>query len=233
MNLRPLALGLLLLAPLLLAPPPAVAAEAAAEPAAATAIKLPAPRTQGTVSVEAALQARRSLRGPAATPLTLAEVGQLCWAAQGITDPRTGHRTAASAHAVYPLALHVLTGPAADLPAGHYRYVPEGHALELVTAGDRRAELEKRGVGQSWVARAPVIFVVTGRVARMSSMGEGALPFMMVEAGLAAQGLFLQAEAMGLGSTYVGGFRPKDAKQVLGLADGEDVLGVLPVGHKP
>jgi SagB-type dehydrogenase family enzyme len=217
---RLLALSLALAAPALAAAPPAPT-------------KLPAPRTQGAVSVEAALQGRRSVRSLAATPLSLAEIGQLCWAAQGITDPKSGHRTAPSARAAYPLTLYVLVGPGSDLPAGYYRYVPEGHALALVAAGDRRADFEKRGVGQSWVGRAPAIFVLTGAVARMAANGEGAAPFMMVEAGAAAQGFFLQAEAMKLGSTYVGGFKPKEARQALELADGEDVLGVLPVGHRP
>ena len=62
-------------------------ANAVAEPAAGH-IALPKPRTEGTVSVETALHQRRSLRAPAVTPLTLTEVGQLCWAAQGIVSFR-------------------------------------------------------------------------------------------------------------------------------------------------
>ena len=57
--------------------------------------------------------------------------------------------------------------------------------------------------------------------------------FMWVEAGLAAQGFFLQATALELGSTYVGGFDPAAARTALDLAAGEEVLAVLPVGHKP
>ena len=56
---------------------------------------------------------------------------------------------------------------------------------------------------------------------------------MNVEAGLAAQGFFLEATAMGLGSTYVGGFRPLEARAVLGIPNSEEVLAILPVGHKP
>jgi SagB-type dehydrogenase family enzyme len=224
MKLRPLPLCLAVLA--------AAAATPArpAEPAVRTA--LPAARTQGSLSVEAALHQRRSLRMPAETPLTVAEVGQLCWAAQGVTDDQ-GHRTAPSARAAYPLQLYVLAGAVTDLPSGLYRYLPGAHALERVAAGDGRAELVKRAIGQSWVARAPAVFVITGTVARMSGMGEGAGPFMAVEAGLAAQGFFLQAEALGMGSTYVGGFKPREAREVLGLPEGEAVLGVLPVGRRP
>ncbi|HTN51260.1 MAG TPA: SagB family peptide dehydrogenase [Anaeromyxobacter sp.] len=222
MKLRLALLSLALLAASPLARP--------AEPAGR--IPLPAARTQGPVSVEAALHQRRSLRSPADAPLSLAEVGQLCWAAQGVTDDK-GHRTAPSARAAYPLQLYLVAGAVRDLPAGLYRYLPAPHALELVATGDRRIELEQRAVGQAWIARAPAVFVVAGALAKMSAMGDRGAQFMAVEAGLAAQGFFLQAEALGLGSTYVGGFKPREAREVLALPEGEEVLGVLPVGRRP
>jgi nitroreductase len=67
----------------------------------------------------------------------------------------------------------------------------------------------------------------------MAKMKERAAQFMYTEVGLAAQGFFLEATAMGLGSTFVGGFKPAEARAVLGLAAGEESLAVLPVGHKP
>ena len=206
------------------------AAAAAAE--TPSRITLPRPRLEGRIAVEAALHQRRSLRNPAQTPLTLADVGQLCWAAQGITDAK-GHRTAPSAHATYPLQLYVLAGAVTDLAPGLYHYLPAAHALELLAAGDQRRDFEQRGVGQGWIAHAPAIFVISGAVAKMASMGDRGAQFMAIEAGLAAQGFFLQTEALGLGSTFVGGFRPRDAHDALTLPAGEEVLAVLPVGHKP
>lgn len=204
----------------------------AAEPALATAIALPAPHTDGKVSVEGALKERRSVRNPAPTPLTLEEVGQLCWAAQGITDAR-GHRTAPSAQAKYPLELYVLVGAVTGLAPGLYHYQPSGHALRPVSSGDLRADFVTKGVGEGWVAQAPVIFVVSGVAEKMAAMGERGRPFMWVEVGLASQGFFLQATGLGLGSTFVGGFRPAQAATVLGLAATEEVLAVLPVGRRP
>lgn len=202
----------------------------AAEPAASVA--LPAPATRGTVSVEAALHQRRSLRDPSPAPLSLAEVGQLCWAAQGVTDEK-GHRTAPSAHAAYPLQLYVLAGAVRDLPAGTYRYLPAGHALEPITTGDRRAELVPRALGQGWIARAPAVFVVAAVTARVRGMGDRGPRWTEIEAGLAAQGLFLEAEALGLGGTFVGSFQDREVRQALGLPEGEEVLGLLPVGRRP
>jgi len=200
-------------------------------------VSLPSPRTEGKVSVEAALRMRRSTRSFAATPLTLEEVGQLCWSAQGVTDEK-GHRTAPSAHATYALQLYVVAGAVTGLPSGLYHYQASSHSLKMVAAGDRRVEIEKKGVGQAWIASAPAVFVISGQASKLAGDGTPAARargehFMWVEAGLAAQGFFLEAVSQGLGSTYVGGFRPSELRAVLGLPSDEEPLAVLPVGRRP
>jgi SagB-type dehydrogenase family enzyme len=195
-------------------------------------VALPPAATDGKVSVEAALKQRRSLRNPASTPLALDDVGQLCWATQGVTDEK-GHRAVPSAHATYPLELYVMAGAVNGLAPGLYHYAPAKHSLVLVAGGDARAELVQKAIGQGWIAKAPAIFVIAGAPAKMASMKELGTPFLWVEAGLAAQGFFLEATARGLGSTFVGGFRPAEARAVLGLPAGEEVLAVLPVGRRP
>ena len=82
------------------APPPG---SVSLVPPGNNSIALPAPKLDGTMSVERALHDRRSLREPSADALTLEQVGQLCWAAQGVTGCK-GHRTASSARAICPLA---------------------------------------------------------------------------------------------------------------------------------
>ena len=209
------------------------------EGAPSALIQLPAPKTDGKVSVESALKQRRSVRLFAPGPLSLEEVGQLCWAAQGVTDEK-GHRTAPSARATYPLELYLLAGNVTGLAPGLYRYLPSGHSLKLVAAGDRRADLDRKAVGQSWmpIGTAPAVFVLSGTASRIAGSGDSAarersVHFMWVEAGLAAQGFFLEATALGLGSTYVGGYRPQVAQDLLGLPGSEEVLAVLPVGRRP
>jgi SagB-type dehydrogenase family enzyme len=200
-------------------------------------IALPAAATTGEVSVEQALATRRSLRGMADRPLTLAQLGQLCWAAQGVTDDK-GHRTAPSAMATYPLEIYVVADAVTGLEPGVYRYQPAGHALVprpgAPAARPLNAALVEKVVGQAWISTAPAILVITGTAARMGGrFVERRHDFMCVEAGLAAQGFFLEATALGLGSTYVAGFDPAAAHTFLGLADGEEVLAVLPVGVRP
>jgi len=197
-------------------------------------IALPAPRIEGKVSVEKALHDRRSLRTPAADALSLADVGQLCWAAQGTTDDK-GHRTAPSAMGTYPLELYVLAGNVTGLAPGLYRYGTAKHELLPLRTGDRRAELVEKAIGQAWIAKAPAVFVLTGVAARVVAKVKDenrAAGFVAQESGLAAQAFFLQATALGLGSTFVGGYKPEPTREVLGLPAGEEPLAVLPVGKK-
>lgn len=215
---------------LALSAPAATLAQEKSAPAPTT-VGLPAAKLDGKVSLEKALKERRSVRALSTKAISLEELGQLCWAAQGVTDDK-GHRTAPSARAKYPLELYVLAGDVPGLAAGLYRYLPEKHALVLVAAGDKRAEFVEKAIGQTWILKAPAVLVVAGAVERMGDMKERGAQFMWTEAGLAAQGFFLQATALGLGSTYVGGFKPEPARAVLALPAGEEVLAVLPVGRR-
>ena len=68
----------------------AIMAEDAAPETSGMVIGLPAPARDGGAALERTLQRRRSVRGFAEQPLTLAEISQLLWAMQGITDRDDG-----------------------------------------------------------------------------------------------------------------------------------------------
>jgi hypothetical protein len=80
-------------------------------------MKLAAPRLESSVSIEAALHNRRSIREYTDAPLALTDLAQLLWAAQAVTAAN-GLRTAPSAGALYPLEVYVLAGNVVDFPAG-------------------------------------------------------------------------------------------------------------------
>jgi nitroreductase len=71
-------------------------------------ITLPEPDIVGAMTLEETLQLRRSVRQFMEPPLTETQIGQLLWAAQGITYP-SGLRTAPSAGALYPLEVYAAT----------------------------------------------------------------------------------------------------------------------------
>jgi nitroreductase len=111
---------------------------------------LPAPRLDGPVSMERALQLRRSVRSYSHAALSLEETAQLLWAAQGVTS-RSGYRTAPGAGALYPLETILCAGRAGTLRPGVYKYCPAPHDLILLADGDRRAELAETALGQAWI----------------------------------------------------------------------------------
>jgi SagB-type dehydrogenase family enzyme len=206
-------------------------AEAPPASAPAAPLKLPAPLLSGPVAVEQALQQRRSVRRLAATPLALADLAQLLWAAQGVTDAQ-GHRTAPSAGALYPLEVLLVAGRVDGLAPGVYRYRPGEHALVKVAAGDVRDQVAAATRGQPWVAEAPALLVIAADVARTAARyGARADRYVQVEAGHAAQNVYLQCAARGWATVTVGAFDDAKLRQAVGLAPDRMVLALMPVGH--
>ena len=193
-------------------------------------IALPAPRLEGDVAVERALALRRSRRAFAPDALALADAAQLLWAAQGITDAEE-KRTAPSAGALYPLEVFLVAGAVSGIPPGVYRYDPKRHQLSRVRSGDVRGEVAQAALGQDWIAKAPAIVVIAGDYLRTAwKYGKRAPRYVHIEVGHAAQNVYLQAVALGLGTTMVGAFRDDELMRVLGLASRTEPLGLLPVG---
>jgi len=90
--------------------------------------------------------------------LRLAEVSQILWAAQGITNPR-GLRTAPSTGALYPLEVYVVIGNVEGVTKGVYKYKPHEHELVKVRNGDVRDELSVAALGQPWVREGSIVIV--------------------------------------------------------------------------
>jgi SagB-type dehydrogenase family enzyme len=201
---------------------------------ASDVVTMPQPRTDGGMSVEKALLERRSIRSFRNESLTLDEVSQLCWAAQGVTDDK-GHRTSPSAMATYPLEVYLLAGNVTGLPAGVYHYSPQGHNLTLISKGNKIPEFfnSSRGGREDWRRGSPAVFIITGVFERTNkTSGQDLSRFVYIEAGTAAENLLLEVVSLGLGSTYTAGFDENKTKEYLGLSPGEEAIGVLPVGRK-
>jgi SagB-type dehydrogenase family enzyme len=195
--------------------------------------RLPSPAVGGRRSVERALEQRRSVREYARGGVTRAELGQLLWAAQGITGEGT-FRTAPSAGALYPLEVYVAAGEVCDLSPAIYRYRPERHCLTLVVAGDQRGELCAAAWGQECVgAGAAVIAIAAVYTRTTAKYGDRGLRYVQMEAGHAAQNVHLQAWALGLGAVVVGAFDDSLVKTVMHMALEETPLSLMPVGRSP
>jgi len=195
-------------------------------------IALPQPDLDGTMSLEKAIFQRRSVRHYAQTPLTLAELSQLLWAAQGLTDPE-GLRAAPSAGAIYPVETYVAVRTVEGLNPGLYRYLPEKHALEEILIGDICKDLAAACLNQPYVFRCCANIILTGKYDKIAHRyGGRGVRYTHIEIGHISENIYLQAEALGLGTVAIGAFSDSELKEVLRLPEDEDPLYVMPVGKK-
>jgi nitroreductase len=167
-------------------------------------IMLPEPRTTGEISIEEAMLHRRSVRRYTKEAITLNDLSQLLWAAQGITSEE-GFRTAPSAGALYPLEVYVVAGNVDGLAGGVYRY-PQ-------------------------ITDASVDIVFAAVFERSTAKyGERGVRYAYIEAGHAAQNVYLQAESLGLGVCAVGAFYEQEVSELLALSRDETPIYILTVG---
>ena len=189
-------------------------------------INLPMPKTVGKMTLEESLYHRRSERSFAKAYFDNEKISQILWAAQGITDPGWGFRTAPSAGNAYPLELYLLK------PEGVYHYLPNSHSLELHIKGDQRPSLVRAALGQTFISDASICVVITAVYDRTrEKFGLRTDRYVQIEAGHAAQNILLQAVAMGLGAVPVGSFWDDVVSSALDLPYGQEPLYIIPVGY--
>ncbi len=193
-------------------------------------IKLPNPKDTGAMSVEEALSRRRSVREYSDQPLSLQEVSQILWAAQGVTSSR-GFRTAPSAGATYPMELYLTASRVTGLSCGLYHYQPDRHSLRLVTESELSRQLAEASLSQSWISAAPANLIIAAVYERTTRRyGQRGIRYVYMEAGHIAENVCLQAEALGLGTVVVGAFDDDAVQKVLQIK--EEPLYIMPLGKK-
>ena len=195
-------------------------------------VPLPEPSVAGASSVEQLLAQRRSRRDYKAAAIELAEIGQLLWAAQGVTHSQ-GLRTAPSAGALYPLELYVVTGPIEGLARGVYHYDPGHHQLLKTSDDDLRDALARSAFSQAWIKQAPTVIVFTADYERTANKyGKRGKRYVHIEVGHASQNLFLQSEALGLATVVVGAFNDEEVANILRLPSELQPLLLMPIGRQ-
>lgn len=186
-------------------------------------IDLPPP-AESSFPLDRALRLRRSVREFGGGALTTAQVGQLLWAAQGVTAD-WGGRTAPSAGALYPLELYAATTDRL------LRYVSDGHRAEITANADVRPDLEAATGGQAPITEAPLVVAVVGVPSRSAeTYGDRAPRYVDLEAGHAAQNLLLQAVAIELAAVPIGAFDDRAVATALRLPQGQEPRYLIPVG---
>jgi SagB-type dehydrogenase family enzyme len=188
-------------------------------------VDLPYPAKDSRVSVERALNNRRSYRSfQDDKPLSLNNLSQLLWSAQGVTAD-WGGRTVYSAKSAYPLSLYVISNQVTDLDKGFYLYLPgdiqPAHQLSIIYKTDLSSILEEI-TDQYSLQHAPLILIITSNTNKIEAY---------LEAGQAAQNLFLQVESLGLGMAVTNTFDQDLLKETLKIPENETIIYLIPIGH--
>jgi len=198
-------------------------------------MQLPDPKLDGDVSLERTIHQRRTIRSFNSKALTLRQLSQLLWAAQGITESGGFKRAAPSAGALYPMDIYVAVGGDSieKLVPGVYHYEPANHSFSLTQEGDVRRDIAIASLGQMWMAYAPITLLITAEYSRiMVKYGQRGVRYAMMEAGHIGQNIFLQSQAMGMEAGIVGAFEDEKVIQVMGITKTHEPLLLMPVGYK-
>jgi SagB-type dehydrogenase family enzyme len=203
--------------------------------------QLPAPRFDSDVSIEQTILKRRSRRYYKDQALTSNQISQILWAAYGITQPRDepyfhltgGLKTAPSAGALYPLEIYLLAGNISDVPAGLYKYLPKGHQLKKIHGQDVRSGLAQAAGDQMMIKEAPADLVYTAIFERTTVRYKerGRNRYVPMDIGHSAENVYLQVEALGLGTCAIGAFQDGIVSQVLNLPAAEEPMYIMPIGY--
>ncbi len=198
-----------------------------------TPIYLPPPSHKSEMPLEETIAQRRSVRSFTAKPVSLLQLSQILWAAQGTTDTSRQYRAVPSAGATYPLEILVACdkNAIAEMDEGVYHYNTGNHSLTLHHQGDVRLELARAALDQEFIYEAPVDIIICAVYSRtLTHYGDRGERYIHMEVGHAGQNIYLQATALGLATVAIGAFHDEQVRDVLRLDKQYKPLYIMPVG---
>ena len=199
-------------------------------------IQLSSPETKGGPPIWDSIRQRRSLRAFQEPPLKEAELSQLLWAGQGITDTGTGFafRTTPSAGALYPVETYAVIHSVEGIEPGVYHYSVQTHELEQLKVGDFRMAAARMALDQGIAHSAKVVFVWTALFARSTwKYRQRGYRYVYLDAGHIAQNIALAAVALGLGSCQIAAIYDDEVNALLGVDGVEESAIYLTVIGRP
>ena len=177
------------------------------------------------VSLQKAIDNRKTLRKYSAKALSLDEFAFLLWITQGVkmvTSRPVTLRTVPSAGARHAFETYILVNNVNGLQPGLYRYIAIKHSLLVVKKGIAlAARLTAACANQVQVLNSAVTFFWVAILERMYwRYDERGYRYLHLDAGHVCQNLYLAAEAIDSGVCAIAAFHDDQVNKVLEL-DGE------------
>lgn len=200
---------------------------------------LPSPFIKGSITVEEAISKRRSHRHFVDSKVSAEQLSQILWASYGITMPRSDHpflrgglRTAPSAGGLYPLEIYVLVGKVKGIEPGVYKYISQEHKIVRTIDKDIRKDFCTAALDQKMVSEAPVVLFYSAVFSRCTNKYGNRCRerYVCMDLGHSAQNVYLQVEALHMGTCAIGAFDDDLVKKTMQLPAEEEPLYIMPIG---
>lgn len=197
-------------------------------------VSLPSPDYRSANSIEAVLKNRRTRLNFTDSSLSLKQIGQVLYAAQGVNTD-WGDRTAPSSKSTYPLSVFLLANKVDGLDQGEYQYIAGDrlpvHQLKPIKKVDLSQALFEL-LNQSSFNGIPAVIVITGDLAKMAE-AYGGIPHdkeVYLEAGYAAQNIALEAESLKLGTNVSTNFDELKLRELITVSTSDTIILLMPIG---
>ena len=180
-------------------------------------IKLNAPdKTRGAATMKAFAD-RQSIREYDSRALSLQDLSDLLWAANGI-NREDGRRTAPTASNRQEIDVYAI------LPEGAYLYDAQAHSLAPVATGDFRAAVA--GGPQDFILAAPICLLIV-----IDSEKQGNQMMAAVDAGIVCQNINVFCAAVGLATVPRASMDQNGLRQALKLKETQLPILNNPIGY--
>lgn len=191
--------------------------------AADQVIQLPKPNINRSGQLMKALSERHSVREYASKALSNTDLSDLLWAANGISRPAEGKRTAPSAMNRQDVDIYVV------LPQGTYLYDAKGHKLNLISEGDYRSAVAG---GQAFVNSAPLSLVLVSDLSKLGDVKNNRTQMTgAMDVGIVSQNISLFCSAARLATVPRATMDTTQLRSALKLKDGQIPMMNHPVGY--
>lgn len=186
-------------------------------------IVLSKPNLERGIPVMKALSQRASAREFGTKQISVSDLSDLLWAANGINRPEEGRRTAATALNAQDIDIYLA------LESGIYLYEPVKHILNLVAEGDHRKTIA--GSQQNF-ANAPLFVLLVSDISKFR-MGEEAqkLEWAAIDAGIVSQNIMLFCASEEMLSRPRSWMEKDKLRKILNLTETQHLMLNIPVSY--
>ncbi len=184
-------------------------------------IKLPDPQLEKGKPLMQVFRDRQSIRSYSSREISLQEMANLLWAANGINRKESGRRTAPTAQNRQEIEVYVSN------KEGLYRYDAQQHALLVIHNRDIRALTGT----QPYVGTAPVNLVIVADLGKMGDEQQSNLQTANIDAGFVSQNIYLYCASENMATVVRGSVDREKLAAEMGLAPNLYIVVAQSVGY--